>query len=288
MPHLFCFGYGYTAQALGKQLLEQGWHVSGTTRSDDKAHRLRQQGIHALIWEGDTVLPSDALADVTHILQSISPSDAGDNVMAICGEQLAQQASIIWAGYLSTTGVYGHHEGAWVDEATPLTPTNERGQQRVIAEDQWLSWGIQAEIATHIFRLSGIYGAHRNALTKVKNGTARRIASENQYFSRIHVDDIASVLQASIERPQAGEIYNLADDMPASGADVTAYASALLGIAPPPLQTIAEADLSPMARSFYRNSKRVRNDKIKQQLGVSLAFPTYKIGLRQLFEDGEY
>ncbi|MEO1165701.1 MAG: SDR family oxidoreductase [Chloroflexota bacterium] len=287
-PHLFCFGYGYTAQTLGQRLLKEGWRVSGTTTSEDKATALKETDVQMTIWRAEDVLPQDALNGVTHLLQSIVPDDTGDPVLGDLHTHLAHTDTLEWVGYLSTTGVYGNQDGAWVDESTPVAPSNQRGKRRVLAEEQWLKWGQETRVATHIFRLSGIYGAYRNALSKVRAGTARRIQIDNHYFSRIHVEDIATVLQASIASPHAGSIYNLADDMPSPAADVTTYACELLDVTPPPLQTPEEVQLSPMAMSFYNNSKRVRNDKIKNDLGVSLQFPDYKVGLRQLYEDGAY
>jgi nucleoside-diphosphate-sugar epimerase len=183
-----------------------------------------------------------------------------------------------WVGYLSTTGVYGDRAGGWVDEASALTPAGERGRRRVAAEAGWRALGLPL----HIFRLAGIYGPGRSALDSVRAGKAQRIDKPGQVFSRIHVDDIAAVLDASIARPYPGAIYNVCDDDPAPPQDVIAYACALLGRAPPPLVPFDQAALSPMARSFYGESKRVSNRRIKDELGVRLRFPDYRAGLDAL------
>lgn len=192
----------------------------------------------------------------------------------------ARAAQFDWVGYLSTTGVYGDHQGGWVDEATPLSPSTTRGQLRVEAEAAWQSLGLPL----HIFRIAGIYGPGRGPFAKVRNGTARRIIKKNQVFSRIHVDDIAQVLAASISKPNPGAIYNLCDDDPAPPEDVIEHAAALLGLPIPPAQDFETAEMTPMARSFYAESKRVRNDRIKEELGVKLLFPDYRSGLKSLLE----
>ncbi len=183
-----------------------------------------------------------------------------------------------WVGYLSTTGVYGDHEGEWVDETAPLTPATKRGRARVAAEAGWQALGLPL----HIFRLAGIYGPGRGPFAKVRNGTARRIIKDGQVFSRIHVDDIAQVLLASIRQPNPGAVYNVCDDDPAPPQDVIAHAATLLGLPLPPAIKFEDADLTPMARSFYAESKKVQNDRIKSELGVRLLYPSYRDGLPAL------
>lgn len=276
MAHvLLTLGHGYSAQALAARLIPQGWRVIGTTRSAEKAERLRAQGVEPLIWPGTDLAP--AVAQATHILGSIAPDAAGDPVL-VAHAGLFAQARPLWAGYLSTTGVYGDHAGGWVDEDTPLTPGTQRGHQRVMAEAQWQALGLPL----HIFRLAGIYGPGRGPFRKVLDGTAQRILKEGQFFSRIHVDDIARVLEASILRPDPGAIYNVCDDDPCPPADVLAHAADLLGLPVPPAVRIEDADMTPMARSFYAESKRVRNDRMKALLGVALQYPTYREGLAAL------
>jgi nucleoside-diphosphate-sugar epimerase len=200
-------------------------------------------------------------------------------------ELVAGLSTLDWIGYLSTVGVYGDQSGALVDEtATPL-PNNERTKARAVAESGWLALGEEIGRPVQVFRLAGIYGPGRSALDKIAAGTARRVVKPGQVFNRIHVEDIATVLEASMARPRAGAVYNVADDEPAPPEDVVAYAAALLGVEPPPAVPFAEAELTPMARSFYSNLRRVCNARIKSELGVALAYPTYREGLRGVLTD---
>jgi nucleoside-diphosphate-sugar epimerase len=274
---LLSIGHGYSAAALAERLLPQGWRVIGTTRTPARAGDIARTGVEPLIWPGDE-LPLDA---ATHLLSSVAPTESGDPVLATLGSALAE-TRLDWAGYLSTTGVYGDHRGGWVDEDTPLTPATRRGAWRKQAE---AAWSAVPNVPLHIFRLAGIYGPGRGPFEKVRQGTARRIVKPGQVFSRIHVADIAQVLEASIARPDPGAVYNLCDDDPAPPEDVIAHAAGLLGLPVPPAIPFEDADLSPMARSFYAESKRVRNDRIKRDLGVELIYPTYRDGLRALLED---
>jgi nucleoside-diphosphate-sugar epimerase len=275
---LLSFGHGYSADALARLLLAQGWRIIGTTRSDDKAARLLQDGIEPRIWPGADMRA--ALDAATHVLVSAAPCDDGDPVLAALGEQIAARAAQFqWVGYLSTTGVYGDHDGDWVDEDTPLTPATKRGIARVEAET---AWAAIPGLPLHIFRLAGIYGPGRGPFAKVRDGSARRIIKPGQVFSRTHVADIAQVLAASIAQPNPGGIYNVCDDDPAPPEDVIGYAAELLGLPLPPTEDFATADMTPMARSFYAESKKVRNDRIKDELGVRLIYPDYRSGLRAL------
>lgn len=276
MSVLLSFGHGFSARALTPLLT--GWTIYGTTRTTQKALTLQETGVTPVIWPGSDV--SDALEQATHILVSAGPSDTGDPVLAELRDAIAARAtSLQWVGYLSTTGVYGDHQGGWVDEDTPLSPATKRGQLRVTAETDWQSI---PDLPLHIFRLAGIYGPGRGPFSKVRNGTARRIIKKGQVFSRIHVEDIAQVLKASIDRPNPGAIYNLCDDDPAPPEDVIAYAAKLLDMPIPPAIDYETADMTPMARSFYAESKKVRNDRIKSELGVTLKYPDYKSGLNAL------
>ena len=278
---LLSFGHGYCAQALGARLRAEGWRVIGTTRSRDKAARIAATGAEALIWPGQD--PEPALAEATHLLISTGPTVEGDPVLAaLSGAIRARAPDLAWAGYLSTTGVYGDRQGGWVDETSPCTPATERGQRRLAAERAWTALHAEAGLALHIFRLAGIYGPGRGPFAKVRDGTARRIVKPGQVFSRIHVEDIATALAASIARPDPGAIYNLCDDDPAPPEDVIAEAARLLGRPVPPAVAFDEADLSPMARSFYAESKRVSNARMRRELGVSLAYPDYRTGLAAL------
>jgi nucleoside-diphosphate-sugar epimerase len=270
MPHLFCFGLGYSAVALALRLIKQGWIVNGTSRSG-------ADGTFA--FDGTKPLPPSSFDGVTHLLISVPPGETGDPVLNCHRDELAQLArSLRWAGYLSTTGVYGDRQGEWVDEASPLQPTTARGERRLAAETAWRELGLPL----HIFRLAGIYGPGRNQLVSLRNGTAKRIVKKGQIFSRIHVADIAGVLEASMARPNPGQAYNVCDDEPCPPQDVVAFAAKLLKTSPPPEIPFDAAELSPMARSFYAESKRVSNRRIKDELGYRLIYPSYREGLTAL------
>lgn len=278
MNTLLSLGHGYSAAALARVLIPQGWRVIGTTRSPGNRHAMQATGVEPLLWPSDL---GPALADATHILASAAPDANGDPFLHAAGAQIAA-APAAWVGYLSTTGVYGDHKGAWVDETTPLTPSSTRGEQRVLAEAQWLHTGLPM----HIFRLAGIYGPGRGPFEKVRDGTARRLIKPGQVFSRIHVEDIAATLAASIARPAPGMAYNVCDDDPAPPEDVLTHAAALLGLPAPPTMDFATADLPPMVRSFYSESKRVSNRRIRHDLGVQLRYPDYRTGLAALLAAG--
>ncbi len=273
---LLSIGHGFSARAL-THLLDDSWRVIGTTRSEDKAAQLLAAGTEPRIWPGADLTP--AFNAATHLLISAGPTADGDPVLAeLRDEIVARRDQFEWVGYLSTTGVYGDHQGGWVDENTPLSPSTKRGQLRVEAEAAWQS----LDLPLHIFRLAGIYGPGRGPFSKVRNGTARRIIKQGQVFSRIHVDDIAQTLAASIARPNPGAIYNLCDDDPAPPQDVIAHAAELLDKPVPPAVDFETTEMTPMARSFYAESKKVRNDRIKTELGVELLYPDYRSGLRAL------
>jgi nucleoside-diphosphate-sugar epimerase len=276
---LLSFGHGYSAKALSHNLIQQGWSVIGTTRSADRAAAISKTGAQPLIFPSNDGLGAieAALRSATHLLISAGPTQDGDPVLSVLRDRIAAVAqNLAWAGYLSTTGVYGDHQGGWVDETSPLTPSTARGRLRKAAEDEWRA--IDG-LPLHVFRLAGIYGPGRGPFEKVRAGSARRIIKQGQVFSRIHVDDIAQVLAASISRPNPGAVYNLCDDDPAPPQDVIAHAAELLGVPVPPAVAYEDAELTPMARSFYAESKRVRNDRIKNDLGVELIYPTYREGL---------
>jgi len=281
---LLSFGHGYSARALTRLLAPLGWRIIGTTRNPDCCAQLQAAGTEPLIWPGADM--TGALDSATHLLISAGPTEAGDPVLAELRRQIAIAAPHLqWVGYLSTTGVYGDRQGGWVDEATPPAPSSRRGALRVAAEADWQALAAETGLPLHIFRLAGIYGPGRGPFAKVRAGTARRIIKPGQVFSRIHVDDIAQVLAASIARPDPGAIYNLCDDDPAPPQDVIGHAAELLGLPVPPAVDYQEAELTPMARSFYAESKKVRNDRIKDALGVRLIHPDYRSGLAALLRD---
>lgn len=274
---LLSLGHGYTARALARRLSARGWRVIGTTRSPASAAALAAEGVEALVWPGAPLAP--ALARASHLLVSIPPEPGGDPVLAAEGATLAGAGHLAWAGYLSTTAVYGDHAGGWVDEDTPPAPASARGAARLAAERGWQEIARRAGFPLAVFRLAGIYGPGRSPFARLRDGSARRILKPGQVFSRIHVEDIATVLLASMAAPRAGAVYNVCDDEPAPPEDVLTHAAALLGLPPPPAVPFETADLSPMARSFYGESKRVSNARLRRELGVRLAFPTYREGL---------
>lgn len=275
---LLSFGHGYSGRALAPRLLARGWTIFGTTRSAEKARKLAREGVTPVLWPDGDLTP--AFAEASHLLVSAGPDTEGDPLLRRCRAEITALAPrLIWAGYLSTTGVYGDHQGGWVDETTPLAPATRRGQLRAAAEADWRSI---PGLPLHIFRLAGIYGPGRGPFEKVRRGTARRIVKAGQVFSRIHVEDIAQVLEASIDRPDPGRVYNVCDDDPAPPQDVIGHAADLLGLPQPPEIPFEEAGMSAVARSFYAESKRVRNIRIKDELGVTLRYPDYRAGLRAL------
>ncbi|MCH2095952.1 MAG: SDR family oxidoreductase [Rhodobacteraceae bacterium] len=275
---LLSLGHGYSAQGLATLLLPQGWRVIGTSRKPEKLDSLAATGIEPILFERSSV--AKALEQASHVLASAAPSHDGDPALNMIGDDLANHASRLeWVGYLSTTGVYGDHQGGWVDEGAALTPATRRGRLRVEAE---AAWRAVDGLPLHIFRLAGIYGPGRGPFAKVRAGTARRIIKDGQVFSRTHVDDIAQVLAASIDHPNPGAAYNVCDDDPAPPQDVIEHAANLLGLPVPPAIPFEQADMTPMARSFYAESKRVSNTRIKEELGVELIYPDYRRGLEAL------
>ena len=284
---LFVFGLGYSGQALARLVQNSGGAVTGTVRSVEAVKALAQQNTAVEIFATDRPLtdPGRALAGITHLLSSIPPDADGDPAWRTHARDIAAvRGTLQWIGYLSTTGVYGDRGGDWVDESAPTAPGNARSRQRLVAEEQWLSLGREIAVATQAFRLPGIYGPGRSALDQVRAGNVRRIDKPGQFFSRIHVEDIAATVLASMRRPQAGAIYNVTDDEPAPNAEVIAEACRLLGVPVPaavPYEAAAPG-MSEMARSFWRENRRVRNEKIKRELGVTLKHPTYREGLRAI------
>ncbi|MBO9476334.1 SDR family oxidoreductase [Shimia sp. R11_0] len=276
---LLSLGHGYSAQALAARLLPEGWTILGTHRDPAQAEVLRAQGVTPLHWPIDF---EEALPNVTHVLSSIRPDKDGDPVLR-AGKQALQAAApnLTWVGYLSTTGVYGDMDGGWVDETTSPDPGGIRGKMRVKAEAEWHD---VTGLPLHIFRIAGIYGPGRGPFAKLRRGTARRVIKKNQVFSRAHVEDIAQVLAASMHAPNPGRVYNVCDDSPAPPQDILSYAAELLGMEPPPEVPFEEADMTPMARSFYSDSKRVRNNRIKEELGVVLKYPNYRDALKAMLE----
>jgi nucleoside-diphosphate-sugar epimerase len=282
---LFVFGLGYSGLEIARLARAGGWAVAGTCTGADKAERLRAMGIEAHLFDGTAPLPAAAVDGASHILCTIAPGTAGDPALRTCASLLGQAR---WLGYLSTTGVYGDHGGGWVDEDTPPTPGQPRSIERLAAERGWQAMALEAGARLDIFRLPGIYGPGRSTIDQVKAGTARRIDKPGQFFSRIHVADIAGTVLRAMTEPHPGGLYNVADDLPAPNCEVVGFAFELLGRPVPPTIPWEEAapTMTAMARSFYGENRRVRNDRLKRELGVVLRYPTYREGLRAIAELG--
>lgn len=277
---LMIFGAGFSGRAIGKRLSETFAFVGGTTRSEDKFAMLREHQISPFEFTGSgfsSELEAE-LKTTTHLIQSISPDKSGDPLIPLLDGKLRDvMPKLEWVGYLSTVGVYGNHDGAWVDEETQCKPVSKRSVARMEAENSWQNICGDADIPLAILRLSGIYGPGRNTFENYKKGTARRLIKKDQVFNRIFVDDIAGATELLIQNNAPG-IFNVTDNEPAPPQDVVAYAAEFLGIAPPVEIDFESADLSPMARSFYGENKRVSNAKIKQ-LGYKFQQPNYRAAL---------
>jgi nucleoside-diphosphate-sugar epimerase len=285
--HMFFFGLGYTAERLAWRLLDLGWKVSGTVQSAERQENFRANAITAHLFGPDTPIVGAAkmLDGVTHLVSSIPPGKAGDPALLAYRQDLRRAASLRWVGYLSTPAVYGDREGALTRETDAPNPGSARGRHRLAAERAWIETFEGTGAATQIFRLSGIYGpGKRNALAQVQAGTARIIDKPGQVFNRIHVDDIGTILMASMARPDPGGIYNVADTEACPSGDVIRHACALLGVAPPEPIAFDSAELSAMARSFYSECKRLDTARLIDDLGVALAYPTYREGLAAIMD----
>jgi len=287
-PRLLCLGFGYTAQHFARFLSKENWRVLGTTRSAEKAVNLAQDQFDTVLWDG-TAGDSDQswLDECTALIISTPPGEKGCPALNGFHETIAH-ARPKWIGYLSSNGVYGNHNGALVDENTPPAPTSKRAQRRYRAEQAWQDFGDKYNLPVNIFRLPGIYGPGRSALDRVKDGSAKRINKDGHVFNRIHVDDIARALWHSLSMTYSDtghqhNLFNLCDDEASPPQDVITYACDLLGVEAPPLQSLEEAELSPMGRSFYDDTKRVSNARMKEILGVKLRYPTYREGLTATF-----
>lgn len=280
-PYLYTFGYGYSASYLAQLLQPEGWRIGGTCRTAEKQTKLTAQGIDTEIFNNE--MKALTVPDsITHVLHSIPPGEHGDNVLPLFSDAARRFPRLQWFGYLSTTGVYGDHQGEWVTEQSDLRPVNARSRRRVDAERAWMRLYKIEKLPVHVFRLSGIYGPRRNAVNDVLSGKARRIIKPNQVFSRIHVEDIARMLYASINTPEPGNIYNGADDLPAASDEIITFAAKLTESALPPAIHYTDPQLSPMTRSFYESCRRVDNTKTKSIPKMRFLYPTYKDGLTAL------
>lgn len=285
--NLFVFGLGFTGRRFAEAARGRFGTIRGTVTEEAAAKRLASETgftMRAFGPEADDPRIAADLADSDALLVSAPPDAAGDPVLPRYTEAIAA-SRIGWIGYLSTIGVYGDQGGAWIDETTPPAARSERTRARLVAEEAWRGLGARTGKAVQVFRLSGIYGPGRNPIVKVREGRSQRIVKKGQVFNRIHVDDIATTLLASLDRPRNGAIYNVTDDEPTPPQVVIEHAAKLAGLEPPPEVDFETADLSPMARSFYGENKRVRNRLIREELGVALAYPTYREGLAALADE---
>ena len=286
--NMLVLGAGFSGKAIGAVAASSFDVVWGTTRSSSKFADLDAAGITPLLFDGNVL--SDELQailrETTHLVQSISPGTDGDGFLSLCPSLKDAMPRLQWAGYLSTIGVYGNHDGAWVDETAAPTPLSARSRERVVAEDQWLATGEDVGVPVAILRLSGIYGPGRNAFVNLENGTARRLIKKDQVFSRIRVEDIASATLFLMER-QLGGLFNITDHRPAPAQDIIEYAARLMGVPVPPDIAFETAELSPMARSFYGENKRVRNAKIRA-LGFEFAYPDYEVSLSEMWTNDRW
>lgn len=286
---LFCFGYGYTAAVLAATLRnapKAHWSIAGTTRDPAKVRALRDLDVKAYLMDENRALvdPLGMLAGSTHILITTPPDDEGCPVYRLHAQDILDTPGVEWVGYLSATSVYGNRDGEWVDETAETRPISKRGSRRLTAEEQWRSLHKSDDLPVHTFRLAGIYGPGRSGLDSVRAGRARRIKKDGHAFNRIYVEDIAQVLRASMAKRQPGAVYNVSDDRPAGSWEVITHACELVGIEPQPLMSFEDADLAPITRSFYADNKRVCNKKIKEELGVTLEYPTFEEGLKRCLE----
>ncbi|HYD15196.1 MAG TPA: SDR family oxidoreductase [Hyphomicrobium sp.] len=281
MTSLFCFGLGYSAEALARRVRPLGWHIAGTARTPEGVAHIRALGYDGVLFDGQSPAPdvADALSTATHVLISAGPDEQGDATLRHHAEDIARASDLHWIGYLSTIGVYGNTDGQWIDETAPANPGSERSKRRYAAENDWLAFGRTHGKLVQIFRLGGIYGPGRSAIDDLRDGTARRIVKPGQVFNRIHVDDIAATLLAAADGRGSHDVYNVVDDEPTPSQDVICRAADMIGITPPPEISVAEANLSPMGRSFYAENRRIRNSRLHDDLGVTLAYPSYREGL---------
>ena len=287
--HVLILGAGFSGSAIAKAFLPLAQSVTGTTRSEDKLAGLLALGIDALVYDGTTISPelAAAMKRTTHLIQSIAPGRDGDPMMRPGTPSLAElMPNLEWAGYLSTVGVYGDHGGAWVAEDASLEPISARSVERVAAEQAWLAVGQVQNIPVAVLRLSGIYGPGRNAFCNLAAGTARRLIKPNQVFNRIRVEDIAGAT-VFLSGRSIGGVFNITDHEPAPPQDIVAEAARLMGVAPPPKMPFETAELSPMARSFYGENKRVSNTRLRD-LGFVFRFPDYRISLAELWSNGHW
>jgi nucleoside-diphosphate-sugar epimerase len=287
LMRVFFFGLGYSSSAAARALhdADPSVEIAGTTRTTEGLELLADTSYRAHLFDGSAPGATlyDDLSAATHVVISIPPTEAGDPVLTRHRDDIIASQSLEWIGYYSTVGVYGDFGGQWIDEDATTRPVNERSRQRVIVEEQWRQLARERSVPLTILRLAGIYGPGRSAFDKLRAGDARRIVKPGQVFNRIHVEDIGRVTALAARRRLDGT-FNLADDEPAPPQDLVTHAAGLIGIPPPPEMPFADAKMTPMARSFYADNKRVRNTRIKQALGIDLLYPSFREGLRAILE----
>ncbi len=286
--NVFIFGLGYAARASARQLHESfgsACLVSGTVRGPERAEALALEGLDTHVFDGSKPGETleEPLAGASHVVLSVPPGEESDPVLIHHGADLMRSRALRWLCYFSTAGVYGDHDGAWIDETVQPSPRNERSRRRLAAEESWRAFAAEKGVSLLILRLAGIYGPGRSSLDRLKAGTARRIVKPGQVFNRIHVADIARIT-AKAARVKLAGTFSLADDEPAAPEDPTTFAASLLNMAPPPQQIFEAAEMTAMTRSFYAENKRVSNAAIKRALGIELKYPTYRQGLGAIFE----
>nr|WP_321446133.1 SDR family oxidoreductase [uncultured Cohaesibacter sp.] len=283
---LFIFGYGFSAKAIARDLKDQCEWIAGTSRSSDKCAAMKEDGLRAFVFDGENANPAiaDALKEATHILLSIAPDADGDPVMRIHGDDIRDNQRIEWLGYLSTVGVYGNHDGAWVSEESECRPVSRRSVQRVAAEQAWQAFAQEINKPLGIYRLAGIYGPGRNQMIKLAAGTCRAINKPGQVFNRIHVDDIALAVSKAALSASSG-IVNVCDDEPAPPQEVIAYCADLMGLEPLTEIPFEEADMTPMARSFYGENKRCHNKKLHALIGGDMLYSTYRDAFNHMWKE---
>ena len=286
---IFLLGAGYSARAFARRVAGRGYDIVGTTRAPDKAGVLERAGVRPVIFDGATMSPAmrEALRETTHLVISAAPDEGGDPLLALAGPDLREtMPALRWVGYLSTVGVYGDHEGGWVDENSECRPTSRRSVARVAAENAWLEAGRVGSFPVAVLRLSGIYGPGRNALVNLAAGKARRVIKPGQYFNRIHVEDIAGAL-AFLSARGMGGVFNVTDDEPSPPQDVITHAAEIMGVEAPPEVAFDEVEMTPMARSFWGESKRVSNRRIREA-GYAFLYPDYRAALGAMWCEGNW
>lgn len=283
---LLIMGYGFSSQAIAQAAEKEFVQIAGTTRSAEKFDKLEADGVQPVVFtvDGDMAGVTAFLEQATHLLVSIGPGEDGDPVLNALGNAITDAPHLRWIGYLSTVGVYGDHNGAWVDEDTPPKPVSKRSIQRVAAETAWQELADKRSIPLAVFRLSGIYGPGRNAFMNMEKGTARRLVKPGQVFNRIHREDIGQAVALAM-KGNIGGIFNITDDEPSPPQDVVTYAHELAGRTPPPETDFETAELTPMARSFYGENKRVSNARSRQVLGMTYRWPNYRTSLKRMWEE---